>query len=127
MAAHHIDKTVAPISTVTNKKHENNNNNYAGPPYSRTKIYAALMSRSSSSLYYIERYLLWSRVGAQQQTRRPSLLLLIDGTDRQTDTRPFYDACCIRCGLRNNNNERGCVRNHFTASVLSGRLPYLGL
>ena len=33
------------------------------------------------------RYLLRARAGPQQQTRRPPLLLSIDGTDRQTDGR----------------------------------------
>jgi len=31
--------------------------------------------------------------GAQQQTRRPPLLLSIDGTDRQTDARPLHRPC----------------------------------
>jgi len=31
--------------------------------------------------------------GAQQQTRRPPLLLSIDGTDRRTDARPLHRPC----------------------------------
>jgi len=31
--------------------------------------------------------------GAQQQIRRPPLLLSIDGTDGQTDTRPLHRRC----------------------------------
>jgi len=31
--------------------------------------------------------------GALQQTRRPPMLLSIDGTDRQTDARPFHRPC----------------------------------
>ena len=41
-----------------------------------------------------------ARARPQQQTRRPPLLLSIDGTDRRTDTRPFDDAYRILCGPR---------------------------
>jgi len=58
-------------------------NNYVRPPYSRTKIYAVRMPRGSS----VYRNICAVRNGPQQQTRRPPLLLSIDGTDRQTDTR----------------------------------------
>jgi len=57
-------------------------NKYVGPPYSRTKTYAARMSRSSSSY----RSMSAARAGPLQQTRRPPMLLSIDGTDR-TDGR----------------------------------------
>jgi len=33
-------------------------------------------------------------LGTQQQSRRPPLLLLIDGTDWRTDTRPLRRRCC---------------------------------
>ena len=57
-------------------------NKYVGPPYSRTKIYAARMSRGSSS----HRSTSAARARPQQQTRRPPLLLLsTDGRDRRTD------------------------------------------
>ena len=59
-------------------------NKYVGPPYSRTRIYAACMSRSSSSRYCS---ISPARARPQQQIRRQSLLLSIDGTDRQTDGR----------------------------------------
>jgi len=62
--------------------------NYAGPPYSRTKIYAARKSHGSSS----HRSISAARARPQQQTRRAPLLLSIDGTDRRTATQPFYDA-----------------------------------
>ena len=52
-----------------------------GPPCSRTKIYAARVSRGGSS--YRETYA--ARARPQQQTHRPPLLLSIDGTDRRTD------------------------------------------
>ena len=52
-----------------------------GPPCSRTKIYAARVSRGGSS--YRETYA--ARARPQQQTRRPPLLLSIDGTDGRTD------------------------------------------
>jgi len=42
----------------------------------------------STALAAIDRYLLQIPGGAQQQTRRPPLLLSIDGTDRHTDGRP---------------------------------------
>ena len=58
-------------------------NNCVGPAYSRTKIYALRMTRGSS----VYRNICAVRNGPQQQTRRPPLLLSIDGTDRQTDTR----------------------------------------
>ena len=58
-------------------------NNCVGPAYSRTKIYALRMTRGSS----VYRNMCAVRNGPQQQTRRPPLLLSIDGTDRQTDTR----------------------------------------
>ena len=69
---------------------------YVGPPCSRATIYAARVSRGSCSYRSI------SAVCArpQQQTRRPPLLLSINGTDRRTDTRPLYDACHIQCGPR---------------------------
>ena len=51
--------------------------------YSRTKIYAARMSRGSSSY----RSTFAARAQPQQQTRRPLLLLSIDGTDERTDGR----------------------------------------
>ena len=54
---------------------------YAWPPCSRTKIYAARMSCSSSSY----RSIFAARARPQQQTRRPPLLLSIDGTDGRTD------------------------------------------
>ena len=65
----------------------------------------------------INRYLLWARARPQQQTRRPPLLLSIDGTDRRTDgrtggrrdTRPFYDSYCIPRGLRNNLSTNGQI------------------
>jgi len=56
-------------------------NKYVGPPYSRTKIYAARMSRGSSS----HRSTSAARARPQQQTRRPPLLLSTDGRDRRTD------------------------------------------
>ena len=65
------------------KKRELHRNEYVGPAYNRTKIYAACVSRGSSSCRSV------SAAGArlQQQTRRPLLLLSIDGTDRRTDGR----------------------------------------
>ena len=64
-------------------------NNHIGPRYSRIKIYAAHKSRGSSSYRSISD----ARARPQQQTRRPQLLLSIDGTDRRTErTRPFYDS-----------------------------------
>jgi len=50
-----------------------------------------------------------ARARPQQQTRRPPLLL-IDGTDRWTDTRLFYDAYRILCGPCNNEH----YRHHVT-------------
>ena len=48
--------------------------------------------------------------GAQQQTHRPPLLHSIDGTDRQTDARPFHRPCsAYYAGSVNNakpNNDR---------------------
>jgi len=54
---------------------------YVGPPCSRTRIYAVRMSRDSSSY----RSMSAARARPQQQTRRPPLLLSIDGTDRRTN------------------------------------------
>jgi len=56
---------------------------YVGPPYRRAKIYAARMPCGGSS----HRSIFGARARAQQQTRRPALLLSIDGTDGQTDGR----------------------------------------
>ena len=48
-------------------------------------------------------YMLLARARPQQQTRRLlPLLLWMDGTDRRTDTRPFYDAYRMLCEPRNN-------------------------
>ena len=54
---------------------------YVGSPYRRAKIYAARMPCGGSS----HRSIFAARARAQQQTRRPPLLLSIDGTDGQTD------------------------------------------
>jgi len=68
-----------------------------GPPCSRTKIYAARVSRGGSS--YRETYA--ARARPQQQTHRPPLLLSIDGTDRRTTDGRTLDrfmtltACCV--------------------------------
>ena len=58
-------------------------NTYAGPPYSRSEIYAARISRDISGYRSISA----ARARPQQQTRRPPTLLQIDGTDRRTDGR----------------------------------------
>ena len=52
----------------------------------------------------IDRYLLRALARPQQQTRRPALLLLIDGTDGRTDDTSLYDAYRIGllCERRNN-------------------------
>ena len=50
------------------------------------------MSRGSSKLLSIDIYYPHMRARPQQQTRRPPMLLWIDGSDRRMDTRPFYDA-----------------------------------
>ena len=71
------------------------NNNYAGPPCSRTKIYAARMSRGSSSYRSISA----ARTRPQQQTR------CCCRSTGQTDGRtlgPFYDAYRMLRGSRNN-------------------------
>jgi len=60
--------------------HKTMMNKYVGPPCSRTRIYAVRMSRDSSSY----RSMSAARARPQQQTRRPPLLLSIDGTDRRT-------------------------------------------
>jgi len=62
-------------------------NEYVGSSYSWTKIYAARVSRGSSSYRSISA----ARARPQQQTRRPPLLLSIDGTDRRTDGRTMTD------------------------------------
>jgi len=80
-----------------------------GPKFTRPACRAAAAA--------INRYLLWARARPQQQTRRPTLLLSIDGTDRRTDgrtggrrdTRPFYDSYCIPRGLRNNLSTNGQI------------------
>jgi len=54
---------------------------YVGPPYRRAEIYAARVLRGGSS----HRSIFGARARAQQQTRRPPLLLSIDGTDGQTN------------------------------------------
>jgi len=41
----------------------------------------------------VDRYLSADAGGAEQQTRRASLLLSIDGTDRRTDG-PLHEPCC---------------------------------
>jgi len=46
--------------------------------------------------------------GAQQQTRRPPLLLSIDGTDRRTD-RPLHRPCCAYYAGSVNNVDRSVV------------------
>ena len=90
---------------------------HVGSPYSRTKIYAARVSRVSTSFRSISA----ARARPQQQTRRTPLLLLIDGThthartDGQTDTWPLYDANSIVRGPR--NRERNCADSTGSAPV----------
>ena len=96
--------------TVPARQHAKRLYECPGPPYnSRIKIYAARMSRGSGSSSYRSTAPSAARARPQQQTRRPLLLLLsIDGTDRrtdrQTDTRPFYDNYCILRGRRKINS-----------------------
>jgi len=61
-----------------------------GPKFTRPACRAAAAA--------IDRYLLRARARPQQQTRRPLLLLSIDGTDGRTDIRSFYDAYRILRG-----------------------------
>jgi len=62
-----------------------------GPRCSLTKINAA-----------IHRYLLPAPDLSSKPAGRPLLLYVEGQTDRQTGTRPFYDAFRILCGPRNN-------------------------
>ena len=86
---------------------------YVGPPCSRATIYAARVSRGSCSYRSI------SAVCArpQQQTRRPPLLLSINGTDRQTDTRPLYDACHILCGPRKSGSTYNILLEFYKFAI----------
>jgi len=55
------------------------NNEHVGPPYSRTKIYAARITQGSSSYRSISA----ARARPQQQTRRPRCFCR--STERRTD------------------------------------------
>jgi len=75
------------------------------------------------------RYLLLGSDRPQQQTRRPPLLLSIDGTDRLidwwTDTRPFYDAVYrILCRPRNKQNSRSLLSYLLTYLLTARRCPH---
>ena len=63
-----------------------------GPHNSRAKINA--VSASSSNNSYRSMSIAGPRAGPQHQTHQPPLLRSIDGTDRRTDTWPFYDVYC---------------------------------
>jgi len=65
---------------IVSRSAKSKENVYVGHPYSRAKIYAARMSRGSSSYRSIS-------AAGSQQTRRPPLLLSIDGTEGQSDGR----------------------------------------
>jgi len=68
-------------------------NKYAGPPDSRTKIYAARASCGSSSCISID-------ICCPRPTSAanpPAAAATVGGRDRRTDTRQFFDAC--RTGL----------------------------
>jgi len=95
---------------------------YAGPPCNRTEIYAARISRGSSSYRSISA----ARARPQQQTRRPLLLLPMHRADRRTArwTRPFYDAYSILNGFRNNRAVR--TRPRVRSPVLRTGLRQLG-
>jgi len=68
-------------------------NKYVGPTYSRTIIYAARMSRSSSSCRAI------SAAGPRPTSAAnpPAAAAAMGKTDGWTDTRPFYDAYRLLC------------------------------
>ena len=65
------------------RNYSSSGNKYAKPPCSRTKIYAARMSRGSSSCRSIGLSAALART--QQQTLQPPQLLSGDRTDRRTD------------------------------------------
>jgi len=60
----------------------------------------------------VDQYLLQACAKPQQQTRWPQLS--INGTDRWTDTQPFYDGYHIPCRPRNNHTQ---TENIITALV----------
>ena len=63
---------------------------------------------------YCHRSISAARAGPQQQTRRPPLLLSIDGTDRRTDTLAAY------CRQRNEHNVRlTTLKWHYFAALLT--------
>jgi len=66
---------------------------YVGPPYSRTKIYAARMSRSSSSSSY--RSMSAANARLTSAANPPAAAAAVDRKDRQTDTR-FAAYCAER-------------------------------
>ena len=88
---------------------------HAGPHCSRTVIYAAHMSRGSSS--YTDRYLLRASARPQQQTRRPPLLLLIDGTDGRTDRRTLDHFMTLTGYYVGRVIITKVVRNLFTSKI----------
>ena len=76
----------------------------------QTKIYTACVSHAAAAA--VDQYLLQARAKPQQQTRW--LQLSINGTDRWTDTQPFYDCYHIPCRPRNNHTQ---TENIITALV----------
>ena len=78
-------------------------NKYAGPAYSRAKMYAACMSRGGAAT--IDLYLLPAPDLSSKPAGRCCCCRSIGKTDRRTDgrtdTRPFCDAYRKLCGPRN--------------------------
>jgi len=73
------------------------------------------MSRGSSS--YTDRYLLRASARPQQQTRRPPLLLLIDGTDGRTDRRTLDHFMTLTGYYVGRVIITKVVRNLFTSKI----------
>jgi len=95
---------------------------HVGSPYSRTKIYAARVSRVSSSFRSISA----ARARPQQQTRRTPLLLLIDGTHThgRTDRRTLgrFMTLTASCADRAIGNESAPIQlawRRFSALAVS--------
>ena len=97
-ARQYLHRSLA-FSTLANIALWSVRNKNVGPPYSRAKIYAA--SLSVAAILSISA----ARARPQQQIRRPSLLLSIDGTDGRMDGHPtVFDAYNTVCGRRNSSS-----------------------
>ena len=98
-------------------------NKYAGPPYSRTKIYAVRMSYAADVAHGTKQQSGWTAADvdryvlpAPDLSSKPlaAAAAAVDRRDtRRTDTRPFYEAFSILCGPRDKHTRLTALFKHY--------------